>query len=232
MTISLMRLIIRGALLTAKATFVSGPSVMRVSSSLYFAANFFNRREIFGTWEIHIADFSTEGGPHISNDRVIDVGDGNLFEPHGFSPDDQKILFSADIGMEYSAGLDLFTYDLSSGELKNLTNSPNDYDEHARYSPDGRKIVWGSSSCCNSYNKKRFLGTLISEAFIMNSDGSNKMQVTHFHEKGYPESYDHRSGIWPNNWLADGKSFMVADQRFDKTPNSAWRVTISEELLK
>jgi Tol biopolymer transport system component len=38
-------------------------------------------------------------------------------------------------------GLDLWEYDLRTGEVRNLTNSPTQYDEHARYSPDGRQLV-------------------------------------------------------------------------------------------
>lgn len=190
-------------------------------------ANFIDKRKIFGKWDTYIADFSTVGGPRLENVRKLDLGNGNLYETHGFSPDDTKIIFSSEINTDYSAGLDVWMYDLQTKQLTNLTQSPNFYDEHARFSPDGKKIVWGSSSCCKKYNKQRFLGTLQSEAFIMNMDRSNlPVQLTHFNTPGYPEYSNKRTGNWPTSWSPDGKRFITAQQFYDNTPARSYLITI------
>lgn len=190
------------------------------------AANYLYPKKIFGEWELHLADFVSQGRPRIANDKIIAISNGNLFEPHGFSSEDKKILFSSDAGLEYSAGLELFEYDLETEVLKNLTNTSDSYDEHARYSPFGNKIVWGSTICCTSYNKKRFLGTLRSEVFLMNEDATNIYQVTHFNTEGYNEYSPTRTGNWPTAWSPDGTQIIVAQQFYDGAPWRSWKITL------
>ena len=127
-----------------------------------------DRKRIFGYFELHIADFS-DGSPHLSNDRVL-LGNDGVHEPHGFSRDGTKVLFSSDRGLPSTMGLDLWEYDLKTNQARNLTNSPDQYDEHARYSPDGSRLAWGSSQGIASYRTN--LKTLLSDAYVMNADGS------------------------------------------------------------
>lgn len=183
-----------------------------VWAKLIKAANYLDKHQTFGTWELHIADFVGGNRPSIINDTVISFNGGNLYEPHGFSPDDNKILFSSDIGIEYSAGLDIFIYDLRTKELKNLTNSPDEYDEHARFSPNGTQIAWGSTKCCSQYDKHFFLNTLQSEAYIMNIDGTDSKQVTNFNSD---QSAKLRMGNWVTAWSTDGKKLIIGQQVFN-----------------
>lgn len=185
-----------------------------------------------GVFEIHLADFVTTGGPHLENDRALSLGNGSLYEPHGFSPDDKKILFSSDINISHSAGLDIWEYHIETGQLANLTNSPETYDEHAQYSPDGSKIAWGSTRCCSSYNKNRFAGTLRAESYLMNADGTNVQQMTHFNATGYPESTQARSSGWVTSFSPDGKKLTVAQQFYDgvgsaRTRGVTWLVELA-----
>lgn len=183
-------------------------------------ANFLDKHQIFGIWQPYIADFLTDGKPRLENITKLDLGNGSLFEMHGFSKDNKSIIFSSDIDLEYTAGLDLFKYDLQTKQLTNLTKTPDFYDEHARFSPDGTKIVWGSSSCCEKYDKKRFLGTLQSEAFVMDTDGSNISQITQLNSLGK------RTGNWPTAFSPDGKSFISAQQFYDNTPGKSYLITL------
>ena len=187
-----------------------------------------DRRRLFGYWELYLADFSLTPAPHLSNNRVLLSGEG-IYEPHGFSPDDGRILFSADRSLDNSLGLDLWEYTLASGALRNLTRSPAQYDEHARYSPDGKFIAWGSSQCCSSY--KANLRSLISEAYAMPAEGGPAMQITHFNAPGYPESSDIQSGGWPTAWSPDGRRLVISQQLLGlvlkgrDAPNPSWLVT-------
>lgn len=194
-------------------------------------ADYSNPRMIFGKWEVHVADFSLDGGPHITNDTVLALGDGNIYETHGFSPDGGKILFSADIGLEYSAGLDLWEYNLTTRELTNLTNSPREYDEHARYSRDGQSIIWGSTKCCRSYNVQWFLGTLRSEAYTKRLDNlAEQTQLTRFNMEGLFIRKTERTGNWTTAWSPDGKSIIVAQQTYsDGIKWKSWKITLPDD---
>jgi len=60
--------------------------------------------------------------------------------------DDRKIIFSGNLepGQE-ETGIDIYTLDLETNALANLTNTMTDWDEHAQISPGGSKILWMSS---------------------------------------------------------------------------------------
>src|SRR5680860_196797 len=76
---------------------------------------------------------------------------------------------------------DIYTMNVGAGEstLKNLTNTPHDqWDEHAHYSPDGKRIVWIRS--VNEFDPDDWRGTMKTEYFMMDANGENKKQVTFF----------------------------------------------------
>ncbi len=96
--------------------------------------------------------------------------------------------------------------DLASRALTNLTKSHH-FEEHARYSPDGKKIAFMSSAPYDWL----FI-TYQTELMLMNPDGSNKRMLTHFNVSGLPrfrnrrrsESLDaHEAGL-ECGWHADG----------------------------
>jgi Tol biopolymer transport system component len=189
----------------------------------------------FGYWDLHVADFTLEPKPHLTHDRILLSQEG-IYESHGFSLDDTHILFSSDRGLANSLGLDLWQYDLSTGTARNLTNSPQQYDEHARYSPDDRFIVWGSSKCCDSYRTS--LSTLISEAFVMHISGEGpSIQLTHFNTPGYPESSKTRSGGWPTAWSQDGRHIAIAQQLLGdlgkgrRVANPSWIISFDDSSI-
>jgi Tol biopolymer transport system component len=102
-----------------------------------------------GEWSLKVADFRISSGtPRIENIRTFQPGvQHRFYESHGFTPDGRKILFSGNLeaGQSESGG-DIYTLDLDSGALTNLTNTPADWDEHAQISPRGGWIAWMSSS--------------------------------------------------------------------------------------
>jgi Tol biopolymer transport system component len=192
-----------------------------------------DRRRNFGYFELRVADFSDTPRPHLANDHVL-LGNEGVYEPHGFSSDGSKVLFSSDRTLPSTMGLDLWEYDLRTGAVRNLTNSPTQYDEHARYSPDGTAIAWGSTQGIPSY--RATLATLISDAYVMRPDGSGiPVRLTHFNEPGYLESTPLQSGIWPTAWSPDGRQLVVAQQplwsllRGKESPNRSWLVTLPTE---
>ncbi len=138
-----------------------------------------------------------------------------FYESHAFSNDDRKILFSGDLKRgQSSVGMDIYELNLTTGRLKRLTNTFNDWDEHAQYSPDGRRIAWMSSSDfdidwgdISGHNWYHYLKT---ELWLMDADGSNKQRLTYFNSPGYPE-YMHGSRCIVSDiaWGPDGKRIVA-----------------------
>jgi len=143
----------------------------------------------FGKWVLKIADFVEQDGlPRLDNVKDITPANTNWVEPGNFHPNGKDLLITADTGMSEAKWQDQFILDINTGHLTNLTNSPKVWDEHGLFSPDGKKIVFMSSyPYRNQPNTWKILG-LKTEFMMMNSDGSDLRQLTHFQTPGYTES--------------------------------------------
>ncbi len=184
-----------------------------------------------GHWQLWVADFvDTAGGPSLRNERNITPtgGRGVFYESGGFSPDDSKVIFTADydIANGFPYGYDLYTLDLATGTLVNLTNSPDEWDEHPHYSPNGTRISFISSQVIPSYDP-RDINTLRGELMLMNPDGSDLVQVTRFNTPGAPEYTAEPSIAADSAWNADGTQISVTQILFgDSYPERrVWIVT-------
>ncbi len=140
----------------------------------------------FGVWALHIGD--VHWGDRVTMDNVQTLTPGQwpcFYESHGWSKDDSRILFSGNlVARQPGTGLDIYEMTLAGNKLTRLTDSLTDWDEHAQYSPDGRYIVWMSNTGLPLKLKPFQLRT---EYWVMNADGSNKAQLTHFNTPGSPE---------------------------------------------
>lgn len=160
----------------------------------------------FGNWVLKLADFeiTPSGEPKLYNIRtLIPGGKPTFFESHGFSPDDRKIIFSG----TQDTGLEIYTMALSSGQVERLTHSKRAWDEHAHFSPDGKKIVWMSSEGLR-FRVRPF--DLQTEFWLMNADGSGKQRLTYFHQPGHPH-YIAKDFVVAADvaWSRDGKSLIA-----------------------
>ena len=170
-----------------------------------------------GGWVLKMADFvETNTGPRLENIKTCSPGEESCFyESHAFSVDDSRILFSGNlIQGQPSVGLDLYELEPATGELTRLTMTDEDWDEHAHYSPDGSRIAWMSSTGfdiqwgdISGHNWKKYL---VTELWIMDSDGSNKERLTYFNTEGHPEYRNgRRCVISDSSWGPDGKSIVA-----------------------
>ena len=170
-----------------------------------------------GKWVLKIADFVIDSkGPRLDNIKVYEPGEWDCFyESHAFSTDDKKILFSGNLKSgQSSVGLDIYELNLETNQLKRLTETPNDWDEHAHYSPDGKKIAWMSSTGfdiewgdISGHNWQKYL---ITELWIMDTDGSNMQRLTYFNEPGYPEYMGGaRCVVSDSTWSPDGRKIAA-----------------------
>lgn len=132
----------------------------------------------FGEWVIKLADvrFAGDGQPVLSNIRAFSPGNKKSFyETHNFHPDGRRFLFTG----QQDVGLEIYAFDIDTGNTTRLTQDPAAWDEHAHYSPDGKKIVWMSSRELRFIVKPFDLQT---EFWLMDADGSNPKRLTFFHD--------------------------------------------------
>jgi Tol biopolymer transport system component len=171
----------------------------------------------WGEWELKVADFIyAPDNPRIRNIRTYRLGEQHAFyESHCFSADGKKVLFSGNlIEGQPGTGLDIYEMDLETEELRRLTSSFEDWDEHAHFSPDGKKIAWMSSTGFDiefeSSAGHGWAKDLKTELWIMDRDGQNKQRLTHFNDPGYPEYMGGRQCIVSDSTFSpDGSKIAV-----------------------
>ena len=139
--------------------------------------NFFSLKRMAGYWQIKTADLYWEKTnlndsiPKIKNIKILQPGKKCFYECYGYSPDGNRIIFCSSMNKPSFWDQHIYTMDTSGNDVKKLTDS--DYNEHGCYAPDGKKIVWMTST------KSTKKGT---DWWIMNVDGTNKTRLTFFNE--------------------------------------------------
>lgn len=104
-----------------------------------------------------------------------------------WSPDGTHLLFTGNPGNSLGRS-DLYTLDLTTGELTNLThNRP--YIDHGIWSPDGSQIVFLMS-------ERSLIGP--GDLFIMNAAGTNLERLTN----------DDRAYKWRPDWILDSSAIF------------------------
>lgn len=91
-----------------------------------------------------------------------------------WSRDGQRLAF-ARLDFTASAADDIYTLDVSGGEVTNLTSSPLDNDTSPSWAPDGKRIAF-TRELNNPFYFPRGLN---SDIYIMGDDGTNVVQLTH-----------------------------------------------------
>ena len=170
----------------------------------------------WGEWAIKVADFSAaDGAPRVSNVRTLQPGSRHrLYETHGFTADGRKIVFTAVAERGTNPiGFDIYVFDLQTHSLTNLTDSPDEWDEHAQISPKGDKILWMSSKGLPLGSRA---AEVKSEFWIMNLDGSEKTRLTSFNDPKSPEYIPGGVTAGDTSWSPDGTqvaAYLIEDAR-------------------
>lgn len=163
-------------------------------------------------WALKVADFVVDSqGIRLVNQKVyppFGASQKAFYESHGFTPDDRSIIFSGSKS-ENVYDLDIDVMDLATSKLINLTNTPGEWDEHAILSPSGQKIVWMSSHGYPFTPTVNWAKTLLTDYWLMNSDGSGKTKLTYFNEPGYPEYSGDNVIVADSDWNREGDKIVA-----------------------
>jgi hypothetical protein len=172
-------------------------------------------RDLLGHWRLNVADIvMDDSGVRLRNVRQLRPGatsrsseardeDVTFYEMQVWSPDSRRVYFAADIRQPQPFLLDIWSMDVETGAATQLVSRGENWEEHLAVSPDGRKIAYMSSECCKWDPNK--LTSLLAEMYLMDRDGSNRVQLTRFNEQGKD-----RSVIAGMSWAPDGRRLAFA----------------------
>lgn len=142
----------------------------------------------WGQWGLHVARFSASRGvPRLRGIKVYQPGAQRRFmESYGFTADDRGVLFAANLDPgQPEGGLDLYVLRLESEELVRLTGSPA-FDRFARLTPDGRRVVWASSSGQREseplFERREKSTDLALDLWLMEVGGTEARRLTRFND--------------------------------------------------
>jgi hypothetical protein len=145
--------------------------------------------DVFGRWHLQLSTYAVNSGvPSFTSTTNITPAGVRWIEPGNFHPDGQQLLVSADIGMLNAEGQDQFIVNVVTGQVTNLNNSPMIWDEHGLWSPDGTKIVFMSSYPYQADTNSYHAFSIKAEFMLMDANGTNLQQLTHYCDTGYFES--------------------------------------------
>ncbi|MDR0982663.1 MAG: S9 family peptidase [Culturomica sp.] len=145
--------------------------------------------QVYRHWDNWVEEYSHIFIADYSNSATIKGGDdimkGEKWEspvrPFGgaeslcWSPDSKSLIYTSrkKYGIEYatSTNTDLYAYDLSSGDTRNLTEGMLGYDNHPVISPDGKWLAWESMER-DGYEADKV------RLFVMDLESGNKQDFT------------------------------------------------------
>ncbi|MBY0492614.1 MAG: DPP IV N-terminal domain-containing protein [Cyanobacteria bacterium] len=105
-----------------------------------------------------------------------------------------------------SARNHIFTIDLATGRVSQLTSGRNHHDQHPKWSPDGRRIAFVSSRGGNF------------DLYVMDADGTNVTRIT-----------DHPANDFDPIWMPDMQSLIFSSERDSRS--DLYRVWLKDKKV-
>jgi Tol biopolymer transport system component len=184
---------------------------------------------LYGDWNIALGTLRLGDSPTVEDIQILKPDEFQFYETHGFSPDGNALFLSV---LEYGAhlsSLDCARYDLDTGTLTLLTDSPTEWDEFCHLSPSGNRVVWISTEGIEQQRDRRgniALGNYLQEDWVMDSDGQNKERLTYFNDPRAPEYV--RGGVVTADysWSPDGTQLAAKIRRAGPNPLATEMIVI------
>lgn len=133
-----------------------------------------------GHWRLKVADIAWSGGvPRLANIRTLEPEADRFYEPYGFTPDNQHVVFASDLGMPNWWDSQIFSIRIDGAELKRLSPADaapgffSNYNEFAFFTPNDDRIIYG---------RTRLAARGGMDYWTMAPDGTNHRRLTFFNE--------------------------------------------------
>ncbi|MBI4528952.1 MAG: PD40 domain-containing protein [Deltaproteobacteria bacterium] len=131
--------------------------------------------------------------------------------------------------------MDLYIFDLRSGDLKNLLNSPHSWEEGATITPDGKSIVYMSNTASSfnlDFNNPNWSAQPTERGYWLLKVGSGKPErLTFFNDKAAPEFIGKRVIVAALDISPDGRHLvgtLGVDYGNEKKANVQLKVILIE----
>ena len=196
-----------------------------------------------GYWTLYVANFgvNSSGVPYLYNYRDITYPNDVFYEMQDVAPDNSQLLVQSTANGINTYGVDIYSVSLAAGPgfgaFTDITNSPYSWDEHSMYSPNQKKIAWISSlpfpNIIPEYGSLHWVdyrNYLHNEMFLMNVDGTDVQQLTHFNDPSSPEYSPQFGDALYAIWSLDGTQLMIYSGTAEvQVPggNSQWLLTFT-----
>lgn len=185
----------RGPADKTPVTAITNPLFSPDGSTLFWTERF-DQGGRWGKWRIKAARFRVENGtPALGDERVVFTpARGNYVTAMGFlSPEEMVVAGNLDGRHEY--GMDQYIFNLETGELRNLTRTPEYWEEESSVTPGG-KIVFMS----NADSGYRFdfgdpawwSQPMERDYYLMDPYGGGMERLTYFND---PQAPEYRGGL-------------------------------------
>jgi Tol biopolymer transport system component len=172
----------------------------------------------WGLWRIKAADFIVNAdGPRLENERVFFTPQiGTYVTALGFvSP--TKMILSGNLDGQHEYGMDEYVYDMQTGELQNLTDTPSFWEEDATVTPSGQIIFMSNfySSFAYDFPDPAWASQKMERDYILvNADGSAPQRLTYFNDPAAPEYLGRPVIVAASDVSPDGR-YLVASLGVD-----------------
>ncbi len=179
--------------------------------------------EPYGAWELQVGEFvvSAGGVPSVRNITTYTPGAQKYYyEPHGFSLNDRILFFMGNLELGMGQfGMDIYSLDLVTGKLTDLTNTIDQWEEFPTPMPNSNRLVYMSTTG-TAWTHSHFEGDL----WMMNYDGSNKQRLTSFDDPSSPNYIPDGVSLADPDWNVDGTRLVVYDNLGlgPKYPGQMW----------
>lgn len=185
----------------------------------------------WGKWEIRIADFVVEGGtPDLIKITMYTPGvNQGYYESNDFLNDTMLIICGNLEPNQTELGLDIYTLHIRTKDTTRLTHSLNYFDECPHPSHDGNKVCYLSTEGFEIKSNKRWWSWAKGEFWLMDPNGGNKQQITHFNTPGYPEYNGNRVIPAYITWSPDDKTILLGiavEYKKHKLKDQIWRLQL------
>jgi hypothetical protein len=174
----------------------------------------------FGAWELAVAAWTETGGtPAISNVNYYTPGANDCYyEPHAFDQTGTLLFFMANVdnGME-ALGMNIYSFNLSTQTLTDLTNTPNQWNEFPTTwpsnTPYNNRLVYMSTTGTAWSGANVSPTHFECDLWSMNYDGSNPQQLTFFNTPGSAVYVPPGICLCDPSWNASTDQFLLLNNQ-------------------
>jgi len=193
----------------------------------------------WGKWRLKAADFVVgPDGPSLSNERVIFTPSVGTYVTAMEFMTPRVLLVAGNLDGQHEYGMDLYLLHIATGTVRNLTNTPDVWEEGSCIAPSG-KIVYMTNQDSRfplDFNRDWVGQPVERDYWIMDPDGSNKERLTYFNDPAAPEYQGWRTVTIVCDISPDGKTMAATvgrdfgDETLARVQWQVWLIEFQEPL--